>query len=253
MKVNWDYTDLADAYLKRPEYVSSAIDSMLQKVKLSEPGTICDVGAGTAHLTHMLASKGHTVYAVEPNSKMRAHGMKRTCKLSNVLWFDGVGEETGMETGKFALVTFGSSFNVCDQIAALRESYRILRPNGFFACMWNHRGLDNPLQQEIESIIQKYIINYSYGSRREDQSALIESSGLFKCLDYIEESAIMSIPTEDFIEGWKSHGTLYRQAQDKFQNIIDEIRNSVLKHDENGFVKVPYTTRIWVALRNEVV
>ena len=28
MKTNWDYTNLADAYLKRPEYSNTAIDAM---------------------------------------------------------------------------------------------------------------------------------------------------------------------------------------------------------------------------------
>ena len=29
MKTEWDYTTLADAYLKRPDYADAAIDAML--------------------------------------------------------------------------------------------------------------------------------------------------------------------------------------------------------------------------------
>ena len=29
MKTEWDYTNLAEAYLKRPDYVQKAIDKML--------------------------------------------------------------------------------------------------------------------------------------------------------------------------------------------------------------------------------
>ncbi len=30
MKTEWDYTNLAEAYLKRPDYAQSAIDKMLE-------------------------------------------------------------------------------------------------------------------------------------------------------------------------------------------------------------------------------
>lgn len=30
MKTEWDYTNLAEAYLKRPEYAKEAIDKMFQ-------------------------------------------------------------------------------------------------------------------------------------------------------------------------------------------------------------------------------
>lgn len=30
MKTEWDYTNLAEAYLKRPDYAESAIDEMLR-------------------------------------------------------------------------------------------------------------------------------------------------------------------------------------------------------------------------------
>ena len=97
----------------------------------------------------------------------------------SVKWFDGVGEQTGMESGAFDLVTFGSSFNVCDQAKALIESDRILKPHGWFACMWNHRDLTDSLQSEIEKIITRHVEGYSYGRRREDQTEIIRQSELF--------------------------------------------------------------------------
>ena len=36
MKTEWDYTKLADAYLKRPNYSEEAIDKMLDIVGLKE-------------------------------------------------------------------------------------------------------------------------------------------------------------------------------------------------------------------------
>ncbi len=246
MKTEWDYTDLAQAYLKRPDYAQSAIDKMLAISNVQEGDFVCDVGAGAAHLTLKLAERGLCIYAVEPNDAMRTNGIKRTKQYKNVHWFEGVGENTGMQDNKFHLVTFGSSFNVCDRQEALKETKRILKKEGWFACMWNHRDLSDELQSDIESILKEQIAGYSYGTRREDQTEVIEQSELFKEVIYVEGTVIHEILAEDFIEGWKSHGTVQRQSKDKFDFINSEIRKAVEARGKK-YIKVPYTTRIWMA------
>ena len=58
MKTEWNYTELADAYLKRPDYSPTAIDAMLAVFGANKGDKVCDVGAGVAHLTIELASRG---------------------------------------------------------------------------------------------------------------------------------------------------------------------------------------------------
>ncbi len=246
MKTEWDYTDLAEAYLKRPDYAQAAIDKMVECAGLKKGDSVCDVGAGAAHLTIKLAEFGFDVCAVEPNDNMRANGINRTKEFANVQWFEGVGEHTGMADNKFKMVTFGSSFNVCKRDEALIEAKRILQPNGWFACMWNHRDLQDSLQSEIENILKKNVPNYDYGTRREDQTEVINQSGLFKEVVFIEEGVVHEILAEDFIEGWKSHGTVQRQSKEKFDYINEEIRK-VVEAKGQKYIKVPYTTRIWMA------
>ena len=246
MKTEWDYTNLAEAYLHRPDYAPSAISQMLTLANVHPGDVACDVGAGAAHLTLELAKFGMSVYAVEPNDAMRSNGMMRTKDYPQVKWFEGVGEHTGMDESQFDLVTFGSSFNVCDRQMALTETNRILKPGGYFACMWNHRDLEDPLQKEIEKIIQSNISGYTYGTRREDQTEVINQSGLFGQVQFVQGTVEHHLNAEDFIEGWKSHGTVYRQSPEVFDTIICEIRDLVHSlHQET--IMVPYTTRIWMA------
>ena len=61
-----------------------AIDKILWIAKVKSGDKVCDVGAGIAHLTLMLAAKGLDVSAVEPNDAMRRNGINRTEKSSNV-------------------------------------------------------------------------------------------------------------------------------------------------------------------------
>ncbi|MDE6942652.1 MAG: methyltransferase domain-containing protein [Lachnospiraceae bacterium] len=246
MKTEWDYTDLAAAYLKRPDYAQSAIDNMLKTAGIKEGDAVCDVGAGAAHLTLKLAEYGLNVCAVEPNDAMRANGIERTKQYDNVNWFEGVGEHTGMKEGQFEMVTFGSSFNVCDRQKALIETKRILKDNGWFACMWNHRDLDDPLQKAIEDILKAQIEDYQYGTRREDQTEVIDQSGLFEDVIHVEGTVLHKILAEDFIEGWKSHGTVQRQSRGQFDAINAEIRKIVEAKGED-YIIVPYITRIWMA------
>lgn len=246
MKTEWDYTDLAAAYLKRPDYAQSAIDSMLEIAEIKRGDAVCDVGAGAAHLTLKLAEYGLNVCAVEPNDAMRANGIERTKQYDNVDWFEGVGEHTGMKDGQFEMVTFGSSFNVCDRQKALIETKRILKDKGWFACMWNHRDLDDPLQKDIEGILKAQIEDYQYGTRREDQTEVIDQSGLFGEVIHIEGKVLHKILAEDFIEGWKSHGTVQRQSKGKFDAINAEIRK-IVEAKGQDYITVPYITRIWMA------
>jgi ubiquinone/menaquinone biosynthesis C-methylase UbiE len=162
-----------------------------------------------------------------------------------------VAEQTGMKTNHFDLVTYGSSFNVCDQQQALKETHRILKPHGYIACMWNYRNLEDPLQKDIERTIREMIPNYSYGSRREDQTKYITQNGLFKNVSYIESSTSYQISAVDFSEGWKSHATLQRQAEDYYYQIIEKIKYIVYSYAIDGIIHVSYTTRVWLAQKTE--
>ncbi len=246
MKTKWNYTTLADAYLKRPDYANAAIDATLSIADAKKGDKFCDVGAGVAHLTLMLAKRDLTVTAVEPNDAMRANGIKRTKGLLNVSWHEGTGEQTGQPSRSFNMVTFGSSFNVCDRQAALEETARVLKPGGWFACLWNHRQLDDPIQSGIEGIIKERVEDYDYGTRRKDQTAIIDASKLFGPVVHLDSSVVHEQTIPECVEAWRSHATLERQAGTAFGAVvaaIDEYLAS-LKVDK---IQIPYSTNVWVA------
>jgi SAM-dependent methyltransferase len=241
----WDYTKLAEYYVKRPPYSDRAVDRVCSLAGLKRGvSDVCDIGAGTGALTKMLLERGFRVTAVEPNDAMRPIGRRITEMFGSVIWHEGVAEKTGMPNERFDLVTFGSSFNTTDRQNALAETARILKRGGWFACMWNHRDLDDPVQKGVEDCIRSYIPEYAYGTRREDQTKLIRASGLFNDPISIEESHIVSILRNDYIDAWRSHATLYRQAVGKFNEVIEAISQLI-----NGYevLQVPYTTRGWTA------
>jgi SAM-dependent methyltransferase len=246
MQTAWDYTALAAAYVKRPDYAESAIDAMLTRAGIKKGASACDVGAGVAHLTLMLIERGLNVTAVEPNDAMRAIGRKRVQQQfgKEIKWTEATGENTGQPDAAYDLVTFGSSFNVCDRQKALIETTRILKPKAWFACMWNHRDLEDPLQKSVEQLITSYVPEYGYGTRREDQTEEIAASKLFTPAETIEGRVVHTVPTTDWIEAWRSHATLERQAEKKFHEVVAAIEQHLLGQRD---IDIPYTTRIWLA------
>ncbi|TJZ74050.1 class I SAM-dependent methyltransferase [Chitiniphilus eburneus] len=246
MKTEWDYTELADAYLQRPDYAESAIDDLVALAGVKSGDKVCDVGAGVAHLTLMLAQRGLQVVAVEPNDAMRGNGIERTRALANVNWFEGTGEATGQPEHAYKLVTFGSSFNVTNRPLALKETQRILEPSGWFACMWNHRDLDDPIQSRIEAIIREFAPEYGYGTRREDQTDIIDQSGLFKTVHRIEGKVLHHQSIEDCIEAWRSHATLQRQVGERFAAVVEAIA-AYLRGLGVDRIPIPYVTNMWAA------
>lgn len=242
-KVTWDYTELARHYDKRADYADEAIRRMLETAAPDRARPIADVGAGTGKLTKLLLAHGYEVRAVEPNDAMREFGIGNT-KGQRVTWSVGTGEETGLPDGAFDLVTFGSSFNVTDRTRTLAEVRRILRPRGWFACMWNHRDLEDAVQAKVEGIIRARVPGYDYGTRREDQTEVIRASGLFEEPIAITGKTTNTLPVVDYVEAWRSHATLQRQAGAGFADVIREIENALAGSDT---MTVPYTTRLWCA------
>jgi SAM-dependent methyltransferase len=188
---------------------------------------------------------------VEPNDAMRAIGIERT-EGEAVTWHVSVGEETGLESDAYDLVTFGSSFATTDRPRALVETARILRQPGWFVCIWNHRDLDDPLQAEVEARIRARIPDYGYGTRREDQAPVIEESGLFETPIVLEEPILHRVAVSDWLAAWRSHGILERQAGAEFDSILADIDEYVLGLGGDE-LEVPYVTRGWMAALREDV
>jgi hypothetical protein len=179
---------------------------------------------------------------------MRAHGIRRTRELNNVRWIDSVMESTGQAARSFSACTYGSSFGVVDRSVTLREAARLLEDGGWFACVFNHRVLDDPLQREIETFIRTRVPHYDYGTRRQEQDEVIAACGLFGRLHRIEAPVTHVRPVEEWITAWRSHATLQRQAGERFDEIVDGIA-AIVGRSGTGRVEVPYVTRGWVAQR----
>lgn len=239
--LDWDYSTLAAHYNQRAPYAPAAIDALLRELALPAQAAVADIGAGTGRLSLPLRERGLRVTAVEPNAAMRAVG-----EADGLAYVAAHGEATGLPGRAFDLVSYGSSFNVMPAAAALAEAARLLCGTGYIALMWNHRDLDDPLQQSVEQAIRSRLPDYGYGRRREDPAADIVRSGLFGPVRQLTQAFVHETPRAAFLDGFRAHATLLRQAGDKATAVLADIAAAVGAADP---VQVPFHTRIWWAQR----
>jgi SAM-dependent methyltransferase len=167
------FTDRTDDYVKyRPSYPSEAIDVIT--AGLAAKAAAADVGAGTGISARLLADRGLTVVAVEPNQAMREAAQAHP----GVDYRDGTAESTGQGAGSMDLVLCAQAFHWFRPEAALREFARILRPGGRLALMWNRRTADDPFTAGYRAAILEVGGDIAV-ERMDFDPAMIEATGLF--------------------------------------------------------------------------
>jgi SAM-dependent methyltransferase len=141
------FAESAEAYeLGRPDYPRAA----LEPLELSPGLAVLDLAAGTGKLTRRLADSGATVTAVEPIAEMRA------ALPDSVRALEGTAEAIPLADGSVDLVTVAQAFHWFDGDGALAEIYRVLRPGGRLALVWNRRVEHSPLNAAIDELVEPY-------------------------------------------------------------------------------------------------
>lgn len=142
------FTDRVDDYARyRPGYPQAAVEFIL--AGLGAGDSVADIGAGTGIFSRLLAGRGATVLAVEPNAAMREAG--EHAQVAQIHWIDGTAEATGLPEASVGVVTCAQAFHWFDAGRALAEFHRILRSRG--RLVWNQRDNADPLTRGyIEAI-----------------------------------------------------------------------------------------------------
>tara|TARA_B100000965_G_C19495674_1_gene715106 strand:+ start:805 stop:1065 length:261 start_codon:yes stop_codon:yes gene_type:complete len=80
---------------------------------------------------------------------------------------------------------------------------------------------------QIEEFIKDVIPNYNYELRRKEPNEVINNSGYFSSVKNIEHRFIVPMMKSDIIDAWRSHDTLFRQSNGKFDQIISSISEAL--------------------------
>lgn len=120
---------------------------------LPSTASVLDLGAGTGKLTRLLVSEFDRVVAVEPAEAMRrllvAH-----CPEAVVL--SGTAQQIPAADASVDAVYAAQAFHWFDEVAAVAEITRVLRPGGALVLMWNRpAGPWEPSTNAAEKVLNE--------------------------------------------------------------------------------------------------
>ena len=136
----------------RPDYPADALDYIVEVLELEPGAHVVDVGAGTGKFARQLVARGLRVTGVEPIAEMR-EVFERVVDAEVI---SGTAESIPLDDGSADAITAAQAFHWFDPERALPELWRILRPRGGVALIWNVRDHSHPLHQAYAETIRPY-------------------------------------------------------------------------------------------------
>jgi ubiquinone/menaquinone biosynthesis C-methylase UbiE len=249
-----DFTGLAGNYsLYRPGYSGFVVDIISDAVKgkyRNEELKALDAGAGTGIFSRMLAARGFSVVAAEPNDDMRKFGIK-DCENHDVAYIESPAEKIDIKDNSCHLITMASSFHWPDFDKATQEFNRILKPGGLFAALWNTRAVErDPVTADIEQYLKELVPEMKRKSSGRSDFCDNLTDRLAKCESfadaaYLEGFHVEEQTLEHYIGLWRSVNDVQVQAgPERFEKFIDYIKERTTGEQH---INAHYQTRAWIA------
>lgn len=237
------FSDRATDYVKyRPSYPAAAIDIILAGLGNPVQLIAADIGAGTGISSRLLAERGISVIAIEPNTEMR-----QAAELHELVEFrEGTAEVTNLPNLSVDLVTCFQSFHWFNPETSLLEFNRILQLSGRLALVWNNRDKNDEFTGEYSRLVRAASNNHPAEARMKSVEPLLESPYFINVCEYTfvyrqqldfaglvgRALSVSYVPREDLVQ------------QQLISNLQDLYNRSC---DERGFVYMIYRTSVHLA------
>ena len=153
------FTDVAKNYDTMNDFMSFGAhrlwkSELINFLNIQKNDIIIDVGSGTGDLINLILKKNlqNTLYSVDLNAEMLNYGKKKF-KEKNIKFIKANAENLPFKDNSFDkyIICFCLR-NITDKNKALYESFRVLKPGGFFCCL----EFSTPETVIINKIYNKY-------------------------------------------------------------------------------------------------
>ncbi|RUP48030.1 S-adenosyl-L-methionine-dependent methyltransferase [Jimgerdemannia flammicorona] len=239
----------------RPSYPDAAVALLKENLHLV-PGQshVLDLAAGTGKFTRLIAGHGYRLSAVEPAPVMRE---KFATVLPDVPIQEGTAWKIPFKDQSLDAVIIAQAFHWFDDLPALREIRRVLKPGGYLGLIWNME--DKNARQWVARIRSFYEVY--------DTDVPQYRNGGWRKVWKTDEAASLFHPMESqfvYHETLDDYDTIWRRVLSKSyvsvlpKDKLEEIRKgifAVLEDPEGdieidpatGLVRFPYETEVvWV-------
>ena len=240
------FTSRVETYAKfRPGYPAEIVDLLKHECGLKPDSIVADIGSGTGKSAEMFLAHGNVVFAVEPNASMRDVAERIFKDEPRFRSIDGSAESTSLPESSVDVIIAGQAFHWFDLPKTRAEWVRILKPGGWAVLIWNARQLQaTPFLHDYEQLLLEFGTDYK-DIRHEKAEAGIES---FFAPDKFTFRSFHNRQVFDYdgLNG-RVRSSSYTPEPDhsKFEPMMRELKSIFDKHQENGYVKFDYETRVF--------
>ncbi len=240
------FSNRVDDYAKyRPSYPADILRLLVSQAGLRPGATVADVGSGTGIFTRLLLDFGATVYAVEPNEKMRATAETDLNGYSTFHSRNGTAENTLLADHSVDLITAAQAFHWFDPSRAKQEFQRILRPGGTVALIWNAREDATPFLRAYDDLLKMYATDYAHVNHRglaEETLAAFFGTGGYQ-LEAFDNQQIFDF---DGVKGrMLSSSYVPKEDHPNHQPLMTGVREIFDRYNTAGTVAFIYRTKVY--------
>ncbi len=230
----------ANEYEKgRPDYPPSAVDWLIEALRINSSSTVVDLAAGTGKLTRILVPTGARVIAVEPVAGMR-EVLASVVQAAEVL--EGTAEQLPLPDSSAGAVTVGQAFHWFRGEQALAEIHRVLAPRGRLGLIWNRRDMDQPVQAELAKVMEGH-----RGTTPSQESgawrAAFQETRLFGPLTEADFAMEQVVDQEQLVARVLSVSFMAALPPDQQATVADEVTEIAGRYGDP--VALRYTTRAY--------
>jgi SAM-dependent methyltransferase len=187
---------------------------------------------------------GARVIAVEPLPEMRA---KLEALVPGAETLEGTAESIPLPDGAADVVTAAQAFHWFTYERALPELHRVLAPTGLLVLLWNSRDLDDPLQRELEELIEP-LRGEVIMQRSMEWRPPLEASPLFGEVEERVFRLDQQLTVAGLLERVASTSFIAAMAEAERRVLLEQVRALVAGVEEP--FAFPYRTEVFVIPRS---
>ncbi len=243
------FSNVVEYYAKyRPHYPVEIIPFFERETGLNSSSVIADIGSGTGISTEMFLKKGNTLFAVEPNDKMREFSVANLNKYKKFHSVKGTAENTMLKNSSVDFILCAQAFHWFDVQKARREAKRILRENGFIILMWNERKSSNGFLKIYDDLLRNVSDDYEninhtkFTNENTDVFDIFFGKGNYRLKTFYNEQIM---DWKGFLGRTLSCSYVPGKLHPKFSEMMDGLEEIFHRFCKNGKVKFEYDTKVY--------
>ncbi|KAK5579488.1 hypothetical protein RB653_009171 [Dictyostelium firmibasis] len=186
--------EVSSNYVKgRPSYPIESIKMLKEELGLTDDSVIMDLACGTGKFSKMLCENNFkNIVCVEPSPEFRddcSNVLKEFIQdeNKNIKVVNGLATSLPFEDDTFDCICAAQSFHWYDNVDAVKEITRVLKPGGVFYLIWNNLSEDdNPI---FKSTLELFKDNKQYN---DDNSPKFRTGKWRKVFQDIKNDEILS-------------------------------------------------------------